>query len=89
MSDHWFGHIVFYDGNDGLARTLTAKKQPKRRNFGCRSKFRDPAGARPPKLCFGGAGIPLKNKYLFIPATLNKMPDGIAKNDSPAKQEFF
>ena len=37
---------------------------------------------------FGGAGIPLKNKYLFIPATLNKMPDGIAKNDSPARQGF-
>lgn len=36
---------------------------------------------------FGGAGIPLKINISYS-RNLNKMPDGIAKNDRPARQSF-
>ena len=43
-----FGHIVFLDGNGGLAHDHTIQnKTTEAKCFGCRLRS-DPAGARPP-----------------------------------------
>ena len=49
----------------------------------------DPAGARPPKQKLWWSGHTFENKHLIIPATRNKMPDGVARNDRPARQGVF